>query len=114
MAIFPQSSCVLEGYRHGLEDPAYLPPGPAVVTRLRAGGGSPEAFLAWADSLMQPLAPGERAQLDWAKLETCAAKSNPALTPAFLRIKKLGWLRLGIGSALAGSSSRGLGVLGPR
>lgn len=91
-----------EGYHHGLEDPAYLPPDPAVVKRLRAEPAkSPEAFLAWTDSLMRPMAPAELAQLDWPRFETYAAKANPAYTPAFLRLKKVGWLRLGIGSALS-------------
>lgn len=92
-----------EGYRRALKDPTYLPPDPAVVKRLRAEPPrSPDAFLAWADSLMQPVAPDDLAQLDiaWAKFELYAARADPAFTPAFLRRKKVGWLRLGIGSAL--------------
>ncbi len=90
-----------EGYRHGLEDPAYLPPDSTVVTRLRVEAArSPEAFLEWAHSLMQPLTPAERAQLDWTRFETYASKTSPQFTPAFLRVKQLGWLRVGIGSAL--------------
>ena len=90
-----------DGYRHGLEDPAYLPRDPTVVTRLRAEPVKPtDAFLAWADSLMLPLTPAEHTQVDWKKLETYASKTNPEFTPAFLRIKKIGWLRVGIGSAL--------------
>jgi hypothetical protein len=91
-----------KGYRHGLEDPAYLPPDPAVVKRLRAEPGkSREAFLAWTDSLMRPMTPAELEQLDWPRFETYAARVNPAYTPPFLRLKKLGWLRMGIGSALS-------------
>lgn len=90
-----------EGYYHGLEDPAYLPQDPGVVSRLRAEPvKSPDAFMAWAESLMQPLTPAEHTQVDWRKLETYASETNPEFTPAFLRVKKIGWLRLGIGSAL--------------
>jgi len=74
-----------------------------VVRRLRAEPlKSPGEFLAWADSLMQPLGPGELAQLDtsWKGVEAFAVRTNPEFTPAFLRRQKVGWLRIGIGSAL--------------
>lgn len=90
-----------EGYRRGLEDPGYLPTDPAVVVRLRSEMTSgPRTFVAWADSLMQPFTDDELARLQWDRLETHAAKVDPAFTPAFLRLKKVGWLRMGIGSAL--------------
>jgi hypothetical protein len=91
------------GYRQALEVAAYLPPDPAVVRRLRAAQvRSPEAFLAWADSLMQPVAPRELAQLDisWKGVEAFAVRADPEFTPAFLTRKKVGWLQMGIGSAL--------------
>jgi hypothetical protein len=92
---------LFEGYRRGLEEPEYLPPDPAVVLRLRAEmTRGPKTFVAWADSLMQPLTDGEAAKLEWPRLETGAAKVDPAFTPAFLQLKKVGWLRMGIGSAL--------------
>ena len=48
-----------DGYRRALDDQAYLPPIPAVAARLRAmPARSPDAFLAWAESLMQPPRPG--------------------------------------------------------
>jgi uncharacterized protein (DUF2252 family) len=92
-----------EGYRRALEDPQYLPPPPAVAARLRATPArSPDAFLAWAESLMQPATPAERARFDavWRTFETYAAKYDPVFTPAFLAPRTMGWLRLGIGSAL--------------
>jgi hypothetical protein len=92
------------GYARGLEDAAYLPPDPAVVTRLRAmPARSPTAFLAWADSLMQPLAPGDEARVDraWARVEAYAEQVDGEFTRAFLARKKMGALHLGIGSALA-------------
>ncbi|MCU0256993.1 MAG: DUF2252 family protein [Vicinamibacterales bacterium] len=92
-----------EGYRRALEDPAYLPPDPSVVARLRAMPAmSQDEFLAWAESLMQPMSVEERAKLDlaWGQLKVYVANADPEITPAFLRRKKAGWLRMGIGSAL--------------
>ncbi len=93
-----------EGYRRALGDPSYLPPDPALVRRQRGQpGGSNETFLAWADSLTKPVSPVDRALFDiqWARAEAFALEANRAATPAQLRVKKLGWLQLGIGSALA-------------
>jgi uncharacterized protein (DUF2252 family) len=97
------SDAFFEGYRRALDHPDYLPPIPAVAARLRAAPARPPAaFLAWAESLMEPANPSERARFDdaWRTLETDAARYNPAFTPAFLRVRKVGWLRLGVGSAL--------------
>ena len=91
------------GYRRALVDPSYQPPDPAVVTRLRAAPEkSVPEFLAWADSLMLPPSASEAAQLEvsWLLVESFAADANPEFTPAFLTRKKIGWIRLGIGSAL--------------
>ena len=59
-------------------------------------------FLAWADSLMSPPSAIEAKSLEvaWLLVERLAAESNPEFTPAFLTRKKVGWIRLGIGSAL--------------
>jgi hypothetical protein len=90
-----------DGYRRGLADPAYLPEDPAVVVRLRAEmTRGQKTFVGWADSLMQPFSDRELAGLEWQRLESNAARVDPAFTPAFLRLKKVGWLRMGIGSAL--------------
>jgi uncharacterized protein (DUF2252 family) len=94
----------VRGYRRALEDPAYLPADPAVVRRLRAQGlKSPEAFLSWADSLMQPLTADDVARADaaWARIENYAARFGPEFTPAFLTRKRMGQIHLGIGSALS-------------
>ena len=78
-----------------------MPPEPAVVARLRARMTSgPKTFVAWAESLMQPFTDEELARMQWSRLETHAAKVDPTFTPEFLRLKKIGWHRLGIGSAL--------------
>ena len=91
------------GYRRALEDPSYLPPDPAVVARMRAIPAQTRLeFLAWADSLMEPLTAGQRQQLalSWPKVEAFAAQDNPEATSAFLARKAVGWFHLGIGSAL--------------
>jgi hypothetical protein len=93
----------LAGYRQGLENPSYLPSDPAVVVRMRrAPVKSQEAFLSWTDSLMQPLALDEVARTDtiWRRVIAVASETDPAFTPAFMALKKIGWLRMGIGSAL--------------
>lgn len=92
-----------EGYRQAIEDPSYLPPDPAVVARLRrAPARSGEEFLAWAGTLMEPLSAGDARQLDrsWPRVEAFAVETNPEFTAAFMRRKAVGWLQLGIGSAL--------------
>jgi hypothetical protein len=94
----------LAGYRQALQDPRYLPPDPAVVRRLRADETrSPAEFLAWAESLMQPLPAEDQATFDagWPKAVEYAQQADPSLTRAALRVKRSGWLRLGIGSALS-------------
>ncbi len=91
------------GYRRGLVDPSYQPPDPAVVTRVRTvPAKSVTEFLAWADSIMSPPSASESGSLEvsWLLVERLAAETNPEFTPAFLTRKKVGWIRLGIGSAL--------------
>jgi hypothetical protein len=93
----------LDGYRRALEDIAYMPPEPAVARRLReVPMRAPDAFLSWAESLMQVPSADEWARLDgsWPGVEAFVAKANPEFTPAFMTRKAAGWLRLGIGSAL--------------
>ena len=92
-----------DGDRRALKEPPYLPPDPAVARRLRALPVlSQQDVLAWADSLGKPLEPEDRARVDavWARVEAYAATLGPEFTPAFLRLKRVGWARLGIGSAL--------------
>jgi hypothetical protein len=93
----------LAGYRRGLEAPSYLPPVPAVVKRLRrAPIKSQVAFLSWAESLMQPMGEWELARIEavWSKVAAKAVETDPTVTPAYMALKKVGWLRIGIGSAL--------------
>jgi uncharacterized protein (DUF2252 family) len=96
------TSAFLAGYRASLSDPAYLPPDPAAVTRLRAERPrTTHEFLAWADSLMLPLDPEYQAAIPSvrAALEEYAGK--PGMPASFFRVKKSGRLNLGVGSALS-------------
>ncbi len=92
-----------DGYRRGLDEPAYLPAAPAVVRRVRATSVRPaQAFLAWADTLMAPLSADDWQLLDreWPRLVESALRTHPDVTRAFLTRKATGWLHMGIGSAL--------------
>ncbi len=98
----PAIDAFFEGYRQALDSPAYLPSDPAVVRRLRTEPlKSPLEFLAWADSLMEPVGPDDVVRLDtsWTAVEAFAVRTDPQFTPAFLRRKEFGWFRMGIGSA---------------
>jgi hypothetical protein len=93
-----------EGYRWALRDPSYLPPDPAVICRLRAIPARDErVFLAWADSLMLPLDPAlERAlPVAYSALEEYRRRFRPDAPPDYFRMKKVGRLNLGVGSALS-------------
>lgn len=93
----------MAGYRHALEEPMYMPTDPAVVRRTRAKPvKSSREFLAWADAMMEPLSARELRQLEvaWPSVQRFAARGNPNATPSFLHRKAVGWLHIGIGSAL--------------
>jgi hypothetical protein len=93
----------LDGYRRGLADPAYLPPDPAIVRRLRSGTPrTAAAFLTSAESLMEPAAAGEMPALgaSLGRVEELVRGVRPGLPAGYLRAKRVGWLRTGIGSAL--------------
>jgi uncharacterized protein (DUF2252 family) len=92
-----------DGYRRALEDPSSMPPDPAVVKRLRgAPVKPPAAFLSWADSLMQPLSANDQEVLHiaWPRVVASASRTAPEFTPAYMTMKRVGWLGTGIGSAL--------------
>jgi Uncharacterized protein conserved in bacteria (DUF2252) len=97
------TNAFLAGYRASLSDIGYLPPDPAAVTRLR-GQGARDAheFLAWADSVMLPLAPEYEAAVPSvrAALEEHAGRVRSGIPAGFFRVKKTGRLNLGVGSAL--------------
>jgi uncharacterized protein (DUF2252 family) len=94
----------LDGYQRGLADPDYLPPEPAVATRARAlrPARAPEGFLAWGESFMQPATPAQEqaASRSLRLLEDFVRELRPEMPAGYFRPKRLGWLRIGVGSAL--------------
>jgi hypothetical protein len=76
---------------------------PEIVARLRGRlGPQPEAWLEWAESLMQPLDPAEekRVRNEWFRFIALMRETNPARPESFYRIRRLGSVEIGLGSAL--------------
>lgn len=76
---------------------------PPIVARLRARvGPEPEAWLEWAESLMQPLAPAdeERVRQEWSRFVELMRETAPERPERFYRIRTLGSAEIGFGSAL--------------
>ena len=91
------------GYRTALQEPSYLPATPAVVSRLRPKvARDQKAFLQWAESLMEPV--GDEAvrvaQESLARVAALVDSGRPGLQRGYFTLKKMGRLRLGIGSIL--------------
>ncbi len=92
-----------DGYRRGLEDVGYMPPEPSIVRRIRERPTRTwEEYLAWAESLMEPLSPEHRRIFAGAigELGAMYSRIRPGLPRHYFRVKSAGRLRLGIGSAL--------------
>ncbi len=92
-----------DGYTRALSDPAYMPPDPAVVKRLRAKPGrTREEFFAWSESLMQPVPPERLAGITRSLqlLEGLMRAVRPDLSAGYFHPKKIGVLRMGVGSVL--------------
>ena len=94
----------LEGYRRGLSDPDYRAPEPDIVRRLRQQAPlTRTAYLAWGESLMQPL---EEARLKsvvegMGAFERFMRRERPDLAPGYFAVVRAGWLHIGVGSAAA-------------
>jgi uncharacterized protein DUF2252 len=92
-----------EGYRRGLSDPTYQSPEPDLVRALRARRGrSRTAFLAWGETLMEPM-DDESVKAVVAGMDTFAHfvhRARPELPEAYFAVSHAGWLRLGVGSAV--------------
>jgi hypothetical protein len=94
----------LDGYRRALANPSYEPPEPAVVTRLRARPHrTRREFLAWGESLMQELTPEQwrNALASLALIEGLVRQVRPEVPAGYFGLKRIGVLRMGVGSALA-------------
>jgi hypothetical protein len=89
-------------YRASL-DRAPLRSSPAIAMRLRrAAPKTPQAWLALAESLMQPLEPSREARLRaaWQEFQRVQREIRPDRQDAFYAIVRTGALHLGVGSAL--------------
>jgi hypothetical protein len=92
------------GYRAALMNRGYQPPVPAYVSRMREGlaGASHLAFLEWAESLMEPVEEVDDQSIEEGRrrLAELIGTQRPELPSFFLEPKRIGWLRVGVGSAL--------------
>jgi hypothetical protein len=95
------------GYRAALVDRDYDPPVPSYVRRMRKRlMGQPSGgieFLEWAESLMEPFdEAGAEGSIEGGRRRLAAliAAQRPELPPFYLEPKMVGWLRMGVGSAL--------------
>lgn len=93
----------VEGYKRGLAEPHYLPPPPDIIGRLRAQAPPTRAaFLAWAESKMQPLGDTSMKAVV-AGIEAVARvilRERPDLTPEYFRVVRAGSVKSGVGSAV--------------
>lgn len=91
-----------DAYRTALDHPVQRDE-PPIVARLRARlGPESEAWLQWAEGLMQPLAPGQEARLrrEWFRFVALMRETTPARPESFYAIQRLGAIEMGLGSAL--------------
>jgi len=92
----------LDGYRRGLLDPAYRAPEPEIVRRLRKQAPlTRAAYLAWGESLMQPMEPARLKSVveGMIAFESFIRHDRPELVPGYFAVVRAGWLRIGVGSA---------------
>jgi hypothetical protein len=92
-----------DGYSRSLADPLYQPPEPAVVARLRVRPRKTrEEFLAWGESLMQETTAPQRenAVRSLQLIEGFVRELQPEIPAGFFGLKRVGWLRMGVGSVL--------------
>jgi hypothetical protein len=93
----------LEGYRNALESPQLEAPEPAIVSKLRSDFSfDKEKYFEWVNSIMVEMPPQESDSLLIA-MKTYVEimmKENPQLSKDYFDIVTLGYLKMGIGSAL--------------
>lgn len=93
----------LNGYHDALLDPQLRAPEPAVVKQIRQGFTSDrEAYFKWVDSVMEPMPPEFKLRVVEALQPYVEGRltEDPQLDPDFFRVVEMGFLKLGIGSAL--------------
>ena len=91
----------IEGYQEGLRNRHLTMPEPALVAHIRAGfPKGRQKLLTNAEALMQPIdKSGREFERAYQQYEEQMKEANPYLPSGFFDIKKLGSLKLGIGSA---------------
>ena len=92
----------LEGYRRGLSNPDDRPPEPGIVRFLREQAPPTRAaFLAWGETLMQPMdeATTELVVSAMEGFERFMRGERSDFVAGYFSVKRVGWLHLGIGSA---------------
>jgi hypothetical protein len=93
----------MAGYRAALEDPSVEAPEPVVARRLRAKFKyDREEYFEWVDSIVDPVPAAEAKSLTEAMAPYIEImhQQHPELGPDYFDIVEVGYLRLGIGSAL--------------
>jgi len=94
----------LEGYRRGLANPNYRPSEPGIVRVLRAEAPATRAaFLAWGETQMRPMeeASSKSIVASMEIFQRFMLRERPDLPPHFFTVVRVGWLRIGVGSAVA-------------
>jgi hypothetical protein len=93
----------LRGYSSALEDPAIEATEPAVIERLRSSfSQDTPGYLTWVDSLMEPVPPEVESELHDALRSFAEAmvEEHPEVDRDYFAPVRLGYLTLGVGSAL--------------
>lgn len=92
-----------EGYRSGLSMPDDRPPEPGIVRELRRQAPTTRpAYLAWGEKQMEAM-DANRLKLVTAGMEALDGvmrREHPDLSSAYFTVKRAGWLRIGVGSAV--------------
>ena len=91
-----------EGYRLGLSNPDFRPREPEIVRRLRRQAPVARAdYLEWGERLMQPMDEARSTAIvsGMATFERLMRDERPDLAPGYFAVKRVGWLRTGVGSA---------------
>jgi hypothetical protein len=90
----------MRGYEQALRDPKSVGREPAVAAAMRSGfGGGRRDALRRAESLMVPLPPGQQPPPEKLRRASALLAEAARRPESFFRIKKVGALTLGIGSA---------------
>jgi hypothetical protein len=92
-----------DGYRKGVSDPAYQPPEPSVVRRLKVTTTpiSREAFLASSEAQMKPIREDRLrgAVASMQAFNEMVRRDRPDIPEGYFRVVRAGALEMGIGSA---------------